>query len=454
MAIRVTSPQPTVGAGAAGGLPPTLEKGINDTGLVNSGTNAKQVAQGILQNLASAGFSAPPKGDLGAKLQSALKSFQQANGLPKTGLLDAATITALKNKGVVENPEAQQAQQKAAQDGFDKAGFGLLKQGEKGRADLVQSGTPDTNFLDALIDKLGPGGPNEGMSAKDVAGAAQAQEAQVNAQQVSEAKKGEGAQKKGSTTDAQKDIELPTNQQLDRGTSSGVKVARGLKSEAQKTEEKRRKNALAGHDPTEAGAEEGDDLEGVGEDGKRRRGKGGDHDGGDDEGEERAGSAGPGDEDGTERDRGNAHSGDEDHANNKRGNASIDDGSVPDAGHYRVPSISEQAFAALDKIQKDASVENRATTYSWDVMFYKPGVYAAGQKAQDLVHLVVESATAFDQVWSRAQANLNVLVRRTDPDGAVPTLDDIIQAIRQARARDGDDTAAKLGKFTRPMGKA
>ena len=119
-----------------------------------------------------------------------------------------------------------------------------------------------------------------------------------------------------------------------------------------------------------------------------------------------------------------------------------------------MPSISEQCFLALDKISKNASVENRATTYSWDVTFFKPGTYGPGQKAQELVHLVVDKATAFDAVWSRAQANLTVLVRRTDADGAVPSLDDIVGALRQARAREGDGSAVKLGRVHKPMGRA
>ncbi len=116
--------------------------------------------------------------------------------------------------------------------------------------------------------------------------------------------------------------------------------------------------------------------------------------------------------------------------------------------------MSEQAFAALQKIQRDPSAQNKATTYSWDVVFYKPGIYGAGQKAQDLVHLVVQSATAFDPVWQKAQANLQALVRKLEKDGPVPTVDDIVGALRQARAREGDKEAVLLGRLTRPPGRA
>jgi hypothetical protein len=406
------------------------------------------------------GFEAPAggKNDLATQLIAALKVFQQANGLPVNGQLNAQTMLALKNAGVVGDPAQLAAQTKQAEkDGFEK-GPTLLSKGDKLRADAVKLGTPDTNFLDALLNQLGTGGPNEGTSASDVKGAAHANEAQsqqVDKSKVAEAKKAENAQKKGSAADA-RDNELATPQQrLDKGTGIGVKVNRGLRASETRTSEKKRNAALAGEDPTELGIldEEADPeaLEGAGDDGDKKRGRGGEHAGGQAEGEETSASAG-GAGDGNERDRGNASSGDQDHDAERRGDAQM--GDEEGAGHYRMATVSEQAFAALTKIARDAAVENRATTYSWDVTFYKPGVYGAGQQAQELVHLVVDKATAFDPVWHKAQANLTALVSRTDPGGHVPSLDDIIQAIRQARAREGDESAGKLTKFTRPVGRA
>ena len=463
MAIRDVGggagPKPQVGAGAAGGLPANVERGLNDAGLVKGGQTAKDAAQTLVSNLKGAGFDPGPAKDVVVQLSTSLKSFQGQNALTKTGQLDPATQAALKNAGIIKNEAAPATQKTPAQekDGFDR-GATLLKQGEKSRADVVNNASPDTNFLDALINQLGPGGPSEGMSASDVKGAAEASEAQAKADaKVSETKKGEGVNKKGSTTDAQKEPEGPSNQQLDKANSSGVKVARGLKTDNAQTDEKRRKDALQGHDPTEAGilAEEADEdaLEGAGDDGKKRRGQGGDHDGGGDEGGDDAGTE-SGERDGDERDQGKHHSGDTNYNEAGRGGAVLDDGSGVDEGHYRVPSMSEQAAAALDKIVRDAQVENRATTYSWDVTFYRPGVYARGQRAQEIVHLVVDKATAFDPVWSKAQANIAILVKRLDQGGSVPSLDDIIAALRQARARDGDLSAAKIGKVTKPMGRA
>ena len=462
MAIRdVGSRPPASGSPSAGGLPPALEKGLADGGLLAGGKSATAAATELVGGLKAKGFEPPAntgKNDVALQLIGALKVFQQANALPVNGQLNAQTMTALKNTGVVADAGALAQQAKSAEkDGFEK-GPSSLKLGEKARADMVSAGTPDTNFLDALLNQLGTGGPNEGTSKSDVKGAAQANEAQSHAlekSKVAEAKKADKS--KGSAAADAKDNELAAAQQhLDKGNSIGVKVNRGLRAQESKTEEKRRQAALAGSDPTQVGIldEEADDaaLEGAGDDGDKKRGRGGEHAGGQAHGEETSASSGD-KGDGAESDRGNASSGDHDHANAQRGNAQT--GEQQDgAGHYSVLAMSEQAFAALAKIARDVSVENRATTYSWDVTFHKPGVYGAGQSAQDLVHLVVDKATAFDPVWHKAQANLSALVRRMDPGGQAPSLDDIIQAMRQARARDGDDTAAQLHKLTRPVGRA
>ncbi|OGQ25158.1 MAG: hypothetical protein A2138_06705 [Deltaproteobacteria bacterium RBG_16_71_12] len=443
-------------------MPKPLEQGLGEGGLLKGGASPQDAAAGLLGRLAKAGFSAPAGQALGAALTAALKQFQAKQGLPPNGKLDGPTLGALQQAGVLQQQEPPAAQQqKAARDGFEKNAPSLLKQGEQKRADLVNQGTPDTNFLDALINQLGPGGPNEGTSATDIKGAAAGAESRnVETQQtLAEAKKGEGVNKKGSTTTSDQDVSVPSNQQLDRGNAQGVKVARGLRAETTKTDEKRRKDALAGQDPTELGildeeAEE-DALEGAGDDGKRRRGKGGDQEsGGQDQDGSTSGGSGVGAEaEASEQDRGDAASGDE-RFQDQRGHASLDDGSGAEAGFYRVPGVSEQCFAALERISKDGSVENRATTYSWDVTFYRPGTYGPGQKAQELVHLVVDKATAFDAVWAKAQANLTALVKRVDGEGAVPSLDDIIGAIRQARARGGDAAAVKVGKIHRPLGRA
>jgi hypothetical protein len=441
---------PSTASASTTPAPPT-GRDLQNAGLLKPGQNPADALKNLLGGLKAAGFQAPASAkDLGAQLAAALRQFQQAQGLPPTGRLDGATAEALKN---LSDP---QAANKAAKDGFERAPT-LLKQGDKQRADVAKNSTPDTNFLDALINKLGG---DHGVTADKqgyVGGTADTATNTAKTEATKEAKKvSEADNKTGSTSDAKKAAREESNQQLDRAKENKLQVARGLKAEQTRTEEQRRKDALFGKNPTERGildeeADEDDDA-GEGGDGKKR-GRGGDQQAGaHGDGSDSAGAEG--ERDGNEKSRGNAQSGDDDRGDPRRGHASVDDGTGAGPGHYAVASLSEQAFAALARIQKDPQDGLKATTYSWDVMFFKPGVYGPGQKAQELVHLVVASATAFDPVWQKAQANLQVMVRKVEKDVPVPSLDDIVAALRQARARDGDKVAPELGKLRRPPGRA
>ncbi len=443
-------------SGGASGLPPQQEKGASS---LAPGQSPKTTAENVVSSLNSKGFEAPPAApkDLASQLAGALKDFQKQAGLPPNGQLGGKTNDALKNIGIAGQPAEAEKGPKADKDGFERGASSLMKQGDKSRVDQAKNSTPDTNFLDALLNKLGGDQGVTADKAGQVGGSSQTSSETQKADAAKEAKKtSEASDAKSGATEAKKASKDEQQQQLDKAKESKVQVARGLKANEVKTEEQRRKNALAGKDPTEKGIldEEADEDATQGEGGEgKKRGKGGDQQAGaHGDGTDTAGGAG--DHDGNEKSQGNAQSGDEDHGDPARGHASLDDGSGSGAGHYKVPSMSEQAFASLQKIQRDPSAQNKATTYSWDVVFYKPGIYGAGQKAQDLVHLVVQSATAFDPVWQKAQANLQVLVRKLERDGAVPAIDDIVGALRQARAREGDKEAVLLGKLTRPPGRA
>ncbi len=441
-------------------VPQPLQKAVTDNNLPQPGQTPSDAAKQILGGLKEGGFQAPATAskDFGTQFANALKQFQAAQGLPPTGKLDGPTAEALKNAGVAGAPlTPEKPDPAAAKDNFDR-GASLLKQGDKSRADIAKNSSPDTNFLDALLNKLGGDQGVTSDKAGQVGGSAETSSNAQKADAAKELKKTSEADKSGNTEvkKASKDDVQQAPDKLAR-ESSKLQVARGLKADTTRTEEQRRKNALFGKDATEQGIldDEADEdaTDGDGGDGKQR-GRGGDRAGGgfDENGTDIAGA--DGENDGDNNCKGNAHSGDDSRADQRRGHASLDDGSDADAGSYRIPSLSQQAFTALEKIKKDETATNRATTYSWDVMFFKPGVYSAGQKAQDLVHLVVQSSTAFDPVWQRAQANLQVMVRRLEKDSPVPALDDIVGALRQARARDGDSSAAILTPFKRPMGRA
>jgi hypothetical protein len=444
---------------AQAGVPAGIQQAVTSTGIAQPGQPPADAAKQLLGNLNSQGFQAPATAgkDFGNQLGGALRSFQGAQGLQQTGKLDNPTADALKNLGLAGAPTEQAGAEKATKDNFERGGLGLLKQGERGRADAAKNSTPDTNFLDALINKLGGDKGVTSDKAGQVGGAAETATQMSKSESASDVKKATETDKSGQSDAKKASREDAAQSNLDKIVKdSKLQVARGLKADQTKTDEQRRKAALTGKDPTERGIldEEADEdaTEGDGGEGQKR-GKGGDQSGGghDAAGTDTAGDSG--ERDGNEKTRGNAHSGDDNYGDQKRGHASLDDGSDADAGHYRVPSLSEQAFASLDKIKRDQTASNKATTYTWDVMFFKPGIYSPGQKAQDLVHLVVKEATAFDAVWQRAQANLQVMVRRVERDAPVPTLDDIVGALRQARARDGDAGADKV-TFRRPPGRA
>jgi hypothetical protein len=443
---------------SGGTVPAAVQQQVSSSGLAQPGQSPADAAKQLLGTLNGQGFQAPATAsrDFATQLSAALRQFQQAQGLPQTGRLDAGTADALKNLGLAGAPASpEKPGEKAAKDNFERGGASLLKQGEKSRADVAKNSTPDTNFLDALLNKLG--GDKGVTSDKQgfVGGTAETATNAQKAEGAGEVKKA-GGEDKGSVDSkkARDDVQQP----LDKNAREAkqLHVARGLKADQTRTDEQRRTQSLFGKDPTEKGIldEEADeeDLEGDGGDGKKR-GRGGDQHGGGHDADASDSAGGVGARDGAEKSTGNAHSGDNNHGDASRGHAVLDDGSGAGPGHYRVPSLSEQAFSALEQIRRDQTASNRATTYSWDFTFYKPGIYSPGQKAQDLVHLVVKEATAFDPVWQRAQTNLQAMVRRVEKDAPVPTLDDIVAALRQARARDGDVGAAQV-TFRRPPGRA
>jgi hypothetical protein len=142
-----------------------------------------------------------------------------------------------------------------------------------------------------------------------------------------------------------------------------------------------------------------------------------------------------GDDDGTEDDDANAPAGDEDVEDERRGHANLDDDSDADEGYWEVPALSEQVREALERIERNAD-ERGAATYSWDVTFFRPGVYGARQPAEPLWHVVVERAGAFDPVWGEAQQKLRERIADVESLDAAPSSEDFVAALRRARVRE------------------
>ncbi|MBI1946191.1 MAG: peptidoglycan-binding protein [Deltaproteobacteria bacterium] len=141
--------------------------------------------------------------------------------------------------------------------------------------------------------------------------------------------------------------------------------------------------------------------------------------------------------------QGNAKAGDDDFLDDERGNANVrgqgEEGVGEGEGFWRVPPLSEQVRAALDTITRDADTTS-AATYSWDVTFYRPGVYGPGQPAPEIWRLVVARATAFDTVWREACDAITIKYLYLEPDTEPPTMDDFVWALRRARVREASDS--------------
>jgi hypothetical protein len=161
---------------------------------------------------------------------------------------------------------------------------------------------------------------------------------------------------------------------------------------------------------------------------------------------------------GDESSTGNSDAGDDDHDDDDRGDAVAahaddddahdDDGVIPD-GYSLVQPLSVQVAAALETIAR-IDADDGPVCYVWDVTLYRPGVYADGQPAEAVWHLVVDSAHAFDPVWQRAVDAIASRLLYVEPDATPPGLDDLLGALRRARVRDADalfdDIAVESGE--------
>ena len=230
-------------------LPPSQQRGASE---LQPQQKPQTTAENVVSQLEGKGLEAPPTAskDLASQLAGALKELQKQQGLPQTGLLGGKTNDVLKNIGAAGAPPQQEApgSPKAAKDDFERGAPSMMKQGEKGRADMAKNSTPDTNFLDALINKLGG---DHGVTADKQGFVGGSQQTQTDASKQAEAAKEakqvkEADNKTGSTSDAKKAAKEESQQQLDKAKESKVQVARGLKAEQVKTDEQKRKDALKG----------------------------------------------------------------------------------------------------------------------------------------------------------------------------------------------------------------
>lgn len=327
----------------------------------------------LLASLFTAGFAGKGK----ASLDDALKAFQTAQGLPVTGKLDPQTQESLKSTGI----EAEHAKS-------DKP----LESKQQVRRALTESAPTSKNAADRdnIRDPVRPQAPtHQPTTTADVAARAPAT----------------------SSSDAAQLARLDTVMAQQAASERGVQEGTG--------------DAAATHGHGE--------VEGIG---AGQQGAGGTSGGG----IEGHGEGAIGDTDGPAGEEtavGNAEAGDDDFQDEERGNANAP-GEGEQAGEegefWQVPPLSQQVHAALEAIVRDDDGSG-PVSYTWDVTFLRPGTYAAGQPAQELWHVAVKHATAFDPVWQQAADAVSSRMIYSEPDADPPTIDDFIMALRRARVR-------------------
>ncbi len=439
MAVRV-NPGANQGAPAQGGnatfVPGQAAKVLQELGLVKPGMSALQVTQNLLGALRAGGFPTMG-GALAQQLSAALSAFQRANGLPVTGQLDQATAALLQKHGLLPTNLGASGGVLNVKDGFE----GKRAQTDGNAASAASK--PDANLqqllsnvVKAAVDGsqkameflagmfgLGGGGVAAGGQGGEAGhGNAAAQGGAVVADASNSAARTVDGSASGKGSDGQ-------------GRHDGSGLARDVAGQQSKKSANEKVRSKAGlKDALARGVDDDEDGEQGLEDGEGEGASQGDGEGGGAEDGAFTTGTRDGDEDGSERWQGNASSGDSDKDDERRGHATLDDYWDAARGHYAIPSVAEQWRRALDQVRKDSDATNRTTTYTWDVRFYKPGVYGAGQKGQEILHLVVQEATAFDRAWARSVDALSALVKVHDGDDVdTPVKEDMLRAIRRAR---------------------
>lgn len=426
MAVRVppkSAGHPSQPAPSGNTLPASLTYALIGAGLTQGDVSPQKAAAALLHALLQHGFG-NAKGGLAANLQAALSQFQRANGLIVSGRLDAATVKALTKQGVISTDPRLAPGVAAAKDGFDA-----------GHAKAAAASTPvassEPQTLAGLAQQMTRAAVDGSRKALDVLGSWLAKGAADSPK--------DGRQAMAQGTDAS--VVPPASPGASERNEAAVayREVAGYAAHASSSA-KQRASGPGRQKPTERGLDEEGDPDAEAGRGHHPQGhspgdgEGGGTAGGGAEGDDAEGAT-VGEDEGTERFTGNAPSGDTDPWNEDRGHAIDDDGSTDAAGHYRVALLRVQVARALDRIGKDAEAANRATTFTWDVRLYAPGVYGPGQKPEVLLHLVVERAAAFDRAWVRAAEALTRLLAQHDPEATPPTSDDVLAAIRRARMR-------------------
>lgn len=428
-----------------------LATALGQAGLLGPGQNPKALAQHIVSNLVARGYGAKQGGQLLEQLTNALLGAQRAHGLGMSGKLDKATVALLRSLGIVSTQSSGAQGVLANKDSFERPKTANLP--AKVSAQPVSQSKADgalERLANVLEQRMGDFGKTLAGAIRGFAAGAESLGQQIG-QLAQRARDGVVAAVTRQPTETQtQDASAKTASQqspaLPAATTSTAAVTAnpvGAAAAAAATLQSattQNRSAVEGHvDPRAAGAQVGDALSDQGRGKKQGQGAGllGEGEGGEglDKDAKDQGLGDRDDPDMADGDDGNAASGDDDFANGQRGQASLDDGSDDDGKHYKVPNFSQQLETALGLITREAEQVNKATTYSWDFVLYKPGVYSAKQKADELLHVQVREALPFDQVWEQARVEIGKRIRRYDSQALPPTSAEIQVALRRARVR-------------------
>ncbi|MFH1807443.1 MAG: peptidoglycan-binding protein [Pseudomonadota bacterium] len=409
-------------------------------GMSLSPRDAMALAQHIVKNLVAQGYGAKPQGQLEQQLKQVLQAAQRSHGLNMSGKLDNPTMALLRSLGVV-------ATQTSGPKGVLENKDGFVRQASTRNAPPEASPKTEQAVKQSLVENLasllernlGDLGKRLGSLLLGLAARGEALGDQVRqALDGLRGAAGEAAARiQGRGAEGQPQAALPPASVTTAQVATSV--AAPAAAQVQNGERARSESLLATKDPKDRGAPVGDALS---DQGKGKQGQhagmlgGGEGEGAPEETGEDDGLSTDPDDDGSERDTGNAPSGDENFADPERGHAQLDDGSAAGEGYYEIPAFEEQVLEALAAIVRDPESATRATTYSWDLVLYKPGVYGAGQKGEELVHLEVQNATPFDPVWDKARGEIGRILRRYQPGALPPSRAEIEVALRRARVRE------------------
>jgi hypothetical protein len=427
-----------------------------DFGMARTPAEASKVLREIIALLAGAGFPVPKLGSPEQQLQTALKAFQQKEGLPVTGKLDEATKGALEQAGLLPagrdsvvdssagRPSAKDGVDGAPRPGFD---FGVPRFGGGGGDGAPTSGVPAQKGraveTEAAAARVEHGRPDVEVDLRAMLGALR---------EAGFAGAGKG---KEQLTDAVKKLQrvdgLPVTGKLDAATATALEkrgvldaaTAQVLREQdptwappsSSSTASSSTATTPSSSDPSASTTNAEARGAGSGEVAGTAGGRG--SEGGAGVGGE-AGATGTtshGDVDGQSDDIGNGYAGDLDDDDARRGRANRDADDADDAfGHWEVPRLARQVDAAFDGIVRDDDGHGPAT-YGWRVVLHRPGVYAARQPAEEVLKLVVTRAGPFDPVWQQALDALNARLGLFDPEAPAVDPARLRLALQKARYR-------------------